>query len=82
MNVDGQMSFDDLTREPERHVERIENTLARPFIERIYYSRKMPSNVVYSFGLYENRELLGVVTYGIPASPPLCRGLGGGTEQA
>jgi hypothetical protein len=62
---------------PDRHVEKIDRDTARLFVERIHYSRLLPNNVVYQFGLYEDRKLIGVVTYGIPASPPLCVGLAG-----
>jgi hypothetical protein len=70
-----------LVRDPKRHVEVIDRDTARLFIERIHYSRLLPSNVVHSFGLYEERKLIGVVTYGIPASPALCRGLAGGENK-
>ena len=61
----------------ERTVLEISRETAKDFVERIHYSRKLPSNVVHSFGLYEGGILVGVVTYGIPASPSLCRGLAG-----
>lgn len=61
----------------DRRVEQIEREIAKPFVESIHYSRKLPSNVVYCFGLFEDGDLIGVVTYGIPASPPLCKGLVG-----
>ena len=32
---------------------------------------------MHAFGLYENGQLVGVVTYGIPASPALCMGICG-----
>ena len=32
---------------------------------------------MYAFGLYEESTLVGVVTYGIPASPSLCMGICG-----
>ena len=32
---------------------------------------------MYAFGLYENESLIGVMTYGIPASPSLCMGICG-----
>lgn len=70
-----------LVRDPERHVEVIDRDTARLFVERIHYSRLLPSNVVYQFGLYDNRELVGVVTYGIPASPSLCIGLAGAENR-
>ena len=48
-----QMSIFDLLRSPERTVERIEREKAKDFVESIHYSRKLPSNVVFSFGLFE-----------------------------
>lgn len=74
--ISNQISLFELERR-ERIVERITRDEAKPFIEKIHYSRRLPSNVVYCFGLFEERQLRGVVTYGIPASPPLCRGIAG-----
>lgn len=71
-----QSNLFDQTRS-DREVERIDREVAKPFIENIHYSRKYPSNIVYAFGLYEASELVGVVTYGIPASPSLVVGLAG-----
>ena len=68
-------------RDGERHIEPIDRETAKAFIERIHYSRILPSNVVYRFGLYEDRKLIGVVTYGIPASPSLCIGLAGSENK-
>lgn len=62
---------------PELHIEKIDREQARPFIEKIHYSRLLPNNTVYCFGLYLNRELIGVCSYGIPASHHLCIGLAG-----
>lgn len=72
-----QLSLFDLTRKSGLVVEQIDRERAKPFIEGIHYSRIFPNNIVYSFGLYEDGELIGVVTYGIPASPTLCIGLAG-----
>lgn len=47
-----QMSIDDFLWQ-DRKVVRIERSIAKEFIERIHYSRKLPSNVVYCFGMYE-----------------------------
>ena len=71
-----QISLFDVMREPERTVELIPRERAKAFVEKIHYSRKLPSNVVKSFGLYEDGDLVGVVTYGIPASPPPVSWLG------
>ena len=37
----------------------------------------MPSVIQYSFGLFEDNILVGIITYGIPASPFLCKGIAG-----
>ena len=49
---------------------------AEPWILRKHYARRMPS-VSYAFGLYESGILVGVCTYGMPASPFLCMGVCG-----
>ena len=50
-----QMSLLDELRGDERTVEQIPREIAKPFIERIHYSRNYPANVLYAFGLYEDR---------------------------
>ena len=47
-----------------------------PFIMDIHYAHRMPP-ISYSFGLTRNDELLGIVTYGKPASRTLCTGVCG-----
>ena len=42
----------------------------------IHYAKRIPS-IVHSFGLFLNGDLRGVITYGIPPSPTLCRGVCG-----
>ena len=42
----------------------------------IHYARRIPS-ITYAFGLIKNGELVGVVSYGTPASNTLCRGICG-----
>jgi hypothetical protein len=44
-------------------------------LEKHYAKRMCP--VSYAFGLYANEQLVGVVTYGMPASPNLCMGVCG-----
>ena len=68
--------FEKLSFGVEKYVRRIDYDEARPFIMNIHYARRMPS-ISYAFGLFVNGELVGVVTYGLPASPPLCRGIAG-----
>lgn len=49
----------------------------KPFLLNIHYARRMPC-VQYAFGLFDDKkELIGVCTYGIPASPALCVGVAG-----
>ena len=71
-----QVSLFDVAQEQGKYVRRIPYSEAKPFIESIHYSRKMP-NVTDAFGLFVGGEMVGVVTYGIPASHPLCIGLAG-----
>lgn len=59
-----------------KSVERITYEQTKPFLLNIHYARKMPC-VQFAFGLYVDGELIGVVTYGQPASPWLCKGLAG-----
>jgi len=46
-----------------------------------HYAKRIP-NIVYAFGLYDNTDLTGVVTYGIPPSDALCRGVCGSEHKA
>ena len=41
-----------------------------------HYARRLP-NMMHTFGLYDNGKLHGVISYGLPASPHLCRGICG-----
>lgn len=57
-------------------VREISYDLCKPFILNIHYSRHMPS-FKYGYGLFNDDYLIGVVTYGVPASPFLCEALAG-----
>ena len=48
----------------------------KPFILNIHYAKRMPS-ISYAYGLFLNNELVGMVSYGSPVSPSLCRGIAG-----
>jgi len=48
----------------------------KPFLIGIHYAHRMPC-IQYAFGLICDDLLEGVVTYGQPASPYLCKGLAG-----
>jgi hypothetical protein len=47
-----------------------------PWILQKHYAKRVPQ-ISYAFGLYEENQLMGVVTYGMPASPFLCIGVCG-----
>ena len=49
---------------------------AEPWILKKHYAKRMPS-ISYAFGLYESDKLVGICTYGMPASPFLCMGICG-----
>lgn len=57
-------------------VRKISYNDTKPFLLNIHYARRMP-NIMYAFGLFKNDEIIGVVTYGKPASPALCKGIAG-----
>lgn len=59
-----------------RIVKQITYAETKPFILGIHYARRMPC-VQYAFGLFIDGELEGCVTFGQPASPPLCKGIAG-----
>jgi hypothetical protein len=44
-------------------------------LEKHYAKRMCP--ISFAFGLYDDEQLVGVVTYGVPASPFLCMGVCG-----
>ena len=48
----------------------------KPFILDIHYAKRMPS-ISYAYGLLLNNELVGIVSYGSPASQSLCKGVAG-----
>lgn len=53
----------------------------KPFILDIHYAHRMPS-ISWAFGLYENDELIGVCTFGKPASSNLQIGICGKEYQS
>lgn len=60
------------------YVKQVSYQDAKPFIMNIHYARRMPC-VQYAFGLFDGdyQFPVGVVTYGQPASPSLCKGIAG-----
>jgi len=57
-------------------IEEITYNDTKPFILNIHYAKRMPS-ISYAYGLFLNNELVGIVSYGSPASPSLCVGIAG-----
>lgn len=49
---------------------------AYPWLLQKHYAKRIPS-ISYAFGLYDGSALVGVCTYGMPASPFLCMGVCG-----
>ena len=54
----------------------VEKKVCLDLILKSHYLHRLP-NIVHSFGLYENNEIKGICTFGIPASPQLCKGICG-----
>lgn len=72
-----QITIDDvLKQKDEKYVRRIQYADTKPFLLNIHYARRMPC-ITDAFGLFINQKMIGVVTYGIPASHPLCIGVAG-----
>ena len=79
--MDEQLSiFDFIEHDHGKVVRPIESEDARPFIMKIHYARRMPC-IQYAFGLFEDEKLIGVVTFGQPASPSLCIGIAGAENK-
>jgi len=57
-------------------VKQISSKYAYPFLLDIHYARRIPS-ISWAYGLFDNDDLIGVCTYGTPASAPLKRGICG-----
>lgn len=49
---------------------------AHEWLLRVHYAKRIPS-ISYAFGLFAGLELVGIVTYGVPSSAPLRRGVAG-----
>lgn len=47
-----------------------------PFILGIHYAKRWPS-ISFAYGLFDDIELIGIITYGTPPSAPLRRGIAG-----
>tara|TARA_R100000655_G_scaffold109703_1_gene165047 strand:- start:58 stop:753 length:696 start_codon:yes stop_codon:yes gene_type:complete len=58
------------------NVESIDSKETYEWLLNKHYAKRIPS-ISYSFGLLKKNTLIGVCTYGVPASNGLCLGLGG-----
>lgn len=54
----------------------IKNEETYSWLLQKHYAKRIPQ-IMYAFGLYDDEHLVGVITYGIPASPQLCMGVCG-----
>lgn len=61
-------------------VQHISYNATKPFILDIHYAKRMPS-ISHSFGLFYEKNLIGIVTYGSPASYTLCKGIAGNENR-
>ena len=48
----------------------------KDWLLNVHYMRRMPP-MNYAFGLFDDDVCLGIVTFGVPASPNLCEGICG-----
>ena len=58
------------------NIQKISYEDTKPFILNIHYAKRMPS-ISYAYGLFESNNLIGIVSYGSPVSPSLCKGVAG-----
>lgn len=70
-----------LVRGSDYSVRAVSRTDCEPFIMGIHYAKRWPS-ISYSFGLFSNGLLVGIVTYGTPPSATLRRGIAGDEFQS
>jgi hypothetical protein len=60
---------------------KIDSLMIKDWLLRIHYAKRIPS-ISYAFGLYIDKELCGIVTYGTPSSAPLKSGIAGVKNQS
>ena len=60
----------------EYEVVQIPYSATKDWILNIHYAKRMPS-ISFADGLYSHDEMVGMVSYGTPASPFLCKGICG-----
>lgn len=77
--MEQQISFFDIEQEQngvDKYVRRITYDETKPFLLNVHYARRMPC-ITDAFGMFVNQQLVGVCTFGVPASRPLCIGIAG-----
>jgi hypothetical protein len=57
-------------------VKQINYAETKYLILNIHYAKRMPS-ISYAYGLFDKDKMVGLVSYGSPASPTLCKGICG-----
>lgn len=57
-------------------VQQIEYKDTKHLILNVHYAKRMPS-ISFAYGLFEYDNFVGLVSYGTPASPSLCKGIMG-----
>ena len=60
----------------EYEIRQIPFSETKHWILNIHYAKRLPS-ISYAYGLYRHDEMVGMVSYGTPASPSLCKGICG-----
>ena len=60
---------------------KIDSLMIKDWLLQIHYAKRIPS-ISYAFGLYINKELYGIVTYGTPSSSTLKNGIAGKKNSA
>lgn len=59
-----------------KEVRRIDPAMTHEWLTNVHYAKRVPT-ISYAFGMYEDMELVGVITYGTPAAAPLRTGIAG-----
>lgn len=57
-------------------IRRVKSSDVRDLVLNKHYAGRLPS-ITFAWGLFDGDELVGALTIGKPASPPLCKGLAG-----
>lgn len=59
-----------------KEVRKIDQVMTHEWLLKVHYAKRIPS-ISYAFGLYDDGDLVGVVTYGTPSSSTLRVGVAG-----